>query len=280
MTHSPTSLHIVTAARWLADDFAAANDTLRIVHDLGLDLGLDLGPDAEQTAWWCALKFAGRLHATGIAPGFIAPGPRFTTRLGRDALGRDMVACRMNEAHLRGARWENAPVHAKLAEAKRSDLPAQVYPNLDLFLDLAAETGIPGDSYAQLSDPVDMVTEARCYILDGQAVTGAVYLDHGITWDAFPTPPDAKWALVAAAGIAAGLGAQPRAYTLDMARLADGSIVVVEANPAWSSNPYNSRLDLVTDCVLASQSDPDSIWAWHPDPAILTLRYPLPRRSA
>ena len=184
--------------------------------------------------------------------------------------------------------WADRPVHAKLAEAKLNRLPAAVYPNLDAFRAAANAAGIPGTAWVQLSNPVEMVTEARCWILHREVVAASVYLHNGQTWDAFTSPLDTEWAAGWAAGVVKRIHHQPDTYTLDVARLTDGSIVAIEANPAWASNPYHAQLGPVIDCILASQQAdiPRSRqrnpvpWVWTPDPALPhNRRHTLPWRT-
>lgn len=271
-------LHVVTPARWLAEDLSAgAPPEVRVVHDMGLDL-----PEhADGIAWWCPMNFAARLLASGVDPAFTAPGPGFTADMSEGVLGRRVVACRLAVAARSGQRWNGRPVHAKLAESKLRALPAAVYPDLWAFLAAAEQAHVPPGSMVQLSDPVEMVTEARCFVVDRQVVTGSVYLDRGTTWDGFATPPDSSWAEGFAGGVVARLHKQPPAYTLDVARLADGSLVVVEANPAWSSNPYHCEAGPVVAAILAAQgrrSMDVRRWRWQPDPSIPSRSYPLPQR--
>lgn len=273
-------LHVVTPARWLAEDLSAgAPPGVRVTHDLGLDLPAN----ADALSWWCPMNFAARLLASGVDPAFTSPGPEFTAGLPEGLLGRRVVACRLSAAAKAGARWTASPVHAKLAEAKREVLPAKVYQDLWSFLREAEVAGIPCGSMVQLSDPVEMVTEARCYIRDRKVVAGSVYLDAGVTWDGFASPPDTGWAEGFATGAVSRIVRQPPAYTLDVARLADGGLVVVEANPAWSSNPYNCEARPVVETILASQGNRGldaRRWRWTPDVSIPSRSYPIARIPA
>lgn len=261
-------LRVVTPAKWLADDLAAAApDDLRIVQDLGLDLD---PADAPKAFWWCPQRHAIRLVNSGVDPRFTAPGPHFTEHLEYRFRGRHMVACILANAETLGSEWAHRPVHAKLAEAKLNAVPAAVYPDLGAFLSAAEAAGLPRMAMVQLSEPVEMVTEARCWILDRTVVAASVYLDHGVTWDGFEESRDTGWAVEFAGKVVENTGWQPRAFTLDVARLADDGLVVVEANPAWSSNPYYADPAAVIDCILASQHDKSQThqWGWQPDPAM------------
>lgn len=273
-----TTFRVVSTARWLADDFAAAAPPgVTVVHDLGLDLPARL----EDTAWWCPMNYAARMLASGHNPRFTAPGPGFTAAIPPGLLGRRVAAGPLSRATRFGARWVARPVHAKVAEAKLRALPAAVHPDLGAFLAICRRIGVPAGAMVQLSDPVEMVTEARCFVLDRQVVAASVYLADGVTWDGFPAPRDASWAAGFASGVVARIRHQPRAYTLDVARLASHDLVVVEANPAWSSNPYHCQLGPVIDTVAAAQGATDRTakrWAWTPDVSIPSRTYPLPRR--
>lgn len=271
-------LRIVTPARWLADEFsAAAPDDLIVLHDLGLVMPENIA----STAWWCPMQYAARLLASGAPPRFTAPGPRFTAELPAGVLGRTVTACRLGDLRRAGTRWVARTVHAKIAEAKLATVPSQVYRNVGEFIETASNAAVSDNSIVQLSDTVDMDVEARCFVMDRRVVAASVYLDHGTAWDGLPGPGDTSWATGFATGVVASIRRQPRAYTLDVARLRDGRPVVVEANPAWSSNPYHCDLRVVTSAVLASQAgSPWSRWRWRPDPAIAARQYPLPRARA
>ena len=277
-------LRVVTTARWLPAELAAAAPAdLEVVADLGLDLERGVG---DGTSWWCPQRWAARLLASGVDPGFCTPGPGFTADLPAGALGRPVEvypygllrrAMRRDEPVDDIHRWMRGPVHAKLAEAKRDALPATVYRSLVGFINAADAAGLPGEALVQLSEPVDMVTEARCFIVDGTVTAASVYLDGGVTWDGFDRVPDPGWAAEFAQLVADHADGQPPAYCLDGARLASRDLVVVEANPVWCANPYHADRAPVVEAILASQHCTDPLWWWRPDPAMPAAQ-PIPRR--
>lgn len=62
----------------------------------------------------------------------------------------------------------------------------------------------------------------------------------------------------------------PAAFVLDVALLADGTWVVLETNPAWSSGQYGADLGAVIECLFAvNDAAAIGTWAWNPDPYLV-----------
>lgn len=274
-------LRVVTPAGWLADEFAvAAPATVEVVHDYGFDVPAD----AAGLFWWCPQQFAVRLLASGVDPVFSAPGPDFAAELPMEVLGRRVEvfpfglvrrSARTGQPIDGTGRWLAKPVHAKLAEAKLSRLPAAVYQDLAGFVAAGETAGLPDNASVQLSDPVSLAVEARCFIVDGQVTASSVYLADGVTWDGFDVVPDSRWAATFADDVIADLTDLPAAFALDVARTPDDELLVVEANPAWCANPYHADRAAVLEAILASQQRRTG-WGWQPDAAMSMFARPLP----
>lgn len=270
-------LRVVTPARWLPADLAAgAPAGVRVVHDLGLDVDPATGPDV---AWWCPGVHGARLVAAGVPVAFTAPGPHFTARLPHTMTGRRLWTGTLDELELAPA-WTRGPVHAKAAEVKVGALPAAVHPDLATFARVSGEHLAPG-TVVQVSEPIALGTEYRCFVVAVEVVACAAYLAGGRTWDAWsaadapPVGPARAYGAYVARNIPG-----PPAYVLDVAQARHGRWLVVEANPAWSSNPYHYPPGPVVDAILTAQQ-PDERWTWQIDPHLVraaTYR-PLPLTS-
>lgn len=270
------ALRVVSSARWLAEDFAAAS-VLPVHHDLGLDLRAEPG---ARTAWWAPMSFAARLIATTGVNAFLAPGPHWTARLPRRWTGRGVVTARFEDIEAGRCLGPGGPVHVKPSEVKVASVPAAVYPSLDAFL--ATRPVLHPQTIVQVSEAVDYVREVRCFTAGRNVVASSVYLDGGVTWDAWDlaTAPSPDAGADFAARVLADPDVQvPPAMALDVGQHPDGTWSVIEANPAWSSNPYHADLAGVVGsiCLAQPRGGEFSNWLWQPDPQLaVALRRPLP----
>lgn len=259
------TLIAATQRRWIADDLrAGAPDGVEVRHDQGLD-----APDVPgRCAWWTPAAHAARLQRGGIAMNLSAPGPGWLAALDVELLGRRVWAGPLSEI-------ADAPRagFAKPAEAKVDGLPAAWWDDTTHFAAAAGAAGMDDASWVQVADRrLALVEEHRCFVLDGAAGPTSPYLDadgntYEIGWEhdgRFDHTGAHRFAGEAAAELA---DTAPRAYTLDVARCADGTWVVLEANPAWCSGFYGCAPTSVTAAVVASSdSDADhGAWVWRPD---------------
>ena len=265
------NLRIVTHARWMADDFKSA-DVLPIVQDLALG---DLPDKPSTTAWWCPQNYAARLLASGIDPFFQSQGHDFLSR-SHMALGQQCdIALRETWAGRLDSLPDLPSGFCKPAEAKYELLPAMIYESVFAFVDAARVAGLTEDSLVQWSEPISLVSEFRHFVAHGQVVASALYMvtdPDGAqrTWDTFEGSEGvlASGALSKpyAQSVVDALGDdQPDGWVLDMGFDDDGGVHIIEANAAWSSNPYECDPTGVIESVLSSQGDPDSKFLWTPD---------------
>lgn len=265
-------LRVASSARWLAQDFADASGSAVVVHhDLGLDLPASL---PSSTLWWAPTSYAARLAASGVHVPFQAPPADFLAHVDGALLGRRVAFGTMaSPPKLTG------PVHAKIADAKVTDLPAQVWPDAAAFYEAARKASIPEQSVIALSDVVTFTSEVRCFMLADRVAAASVYLSGGLTWDGL----DARDCQAPAAAVehahdvAQSLQSVPAGWVLDVGLTTEGHWRAVEANPAWSSNPYHCDLRAVLEVIDAAQRPGRHLW--RPDPATLRGRAlrPLPR---
>lgn len=275
-------LRVVTPAAWLARDLASAG-TIPVVHDLGLDAPAD----TSRTAWWAPHRFVARLAVTpGVTrPALTSPGPDWLSTVPSRWLRREVWCgplARADGAPL----WARGAVFAKPAEVKLERFPAAVVRSPAELADRAAAAGLAPTSRVVLSQVVDFAEEHRCFVGPGPdgrpaVLAASAYLLDGVTWDAWETPSQAPPSVRAAAfarKVAAAVPGPP-GFVLDVGRLRDGGWAVIEANAAWSSNPYHAAPTGVVASVLAAQRpDAEPGWSWRSDPVIDRFARPLPVR--
>lgn len=262
-------LEVVTSAVWLADDLAA-NTLIPVRHSLGLD-----APDpSDRSALWCSGAWAGRVAATGIRHPFLAPGPAWLAGLPQEFLGRKLRSGMLGGLLDRPFR---KPLFVKLAEHKSQTFDARVHADVESLRAHAAaafegrDRQLVRELAVIVSQPVEFVQEFRAFIAEGQVTTVSHYLtrEGGTeqTWQSHgrhdgPFTGDA-WRFAQNVCDAKGIDQAP-GYTLDVGRLADGRWAVVEANAAWSSNPYHADPDGAVASILSSQRECE-VWRWRPD---------------
>lgn len=262
-----TELRVVTSARWLAEDLASVG-VLPVRHDLGIDLR----STSPTTAWWAPMHFAARMFATTGHNPFRAPGPRWTADLDRTWTGRTVVvttAGALEAAAGCAPLLEHEPVHVKPAEVKVSSLTAHVVAHPGAARAAVADSRLHPDTPVQLSQVIDPVAEYRMFVLDGEVVAASAYLVDGVTWDGWgeTDAPHAGEAQRFATDVLSDprtTAGGPRAFVMDVARTGDGRWVVLEANPAWCSNPYHADRRGVVAAVLAAQGDGPAPWSIDP----------------
>lgn len=277
------NLLVVTSARWLADDLAAAG-TIDVGHSLGLDAPVLDG----RTALWCSGSWATRLLKTGIPHPFLSAGPHWLATVPPEFLRRKVWAARLGDLPYKGIN----PTFYKLAEHKHGSIPAGVTIGRGIFQRTAgaAFDFAPGyeDLHVNGSEPMVYAREFRCFISHGTVVAASFYLatvpgingsTATITWDAYEPhrAPDSSAAAAFAQKVVDAMGTnQPPGYVLDVGEDAQGNWSVIEANAAWSSNIYHAPAAGVIEAVLASQERGNPRWGWRPDGIFLDRARPLP----
>lgn len=309
---NPT-LHVVTHRAWVAYDLKDGAERLATLpesHPLGgvkvnveHHLGFDLPPLSPGDAIWAPMETMARVAAQDPRLRLADPGPEFLTDLPWRLTGRtvELLDTEDMDALVPGdIRDDGDVVFAKPANCKIEDFPA-CWDDYDGHILRAIAARCPAEQKFLVTDTVlDLVAEVRLFVLDEQVVTFSPYLLHAPdgtqrTWD--ETMP---WTHTAAA---VEFGASvldwlrevdrpmPRSYTLDVGVLADGTWVVIETNPVWSSAFYGANTSAVITCLFAAVTvtpgsdltsgrySPPAPSEWTPDPylaARVAQQRPLP----
>jgi hypothetical protein len=225
----------------------------------------DQVPDPDifsSVAYWTSGQLAARLQLSGLALDLLAPGPGWLEEVGAEVTGRRVESGNLEEVP--GGR-----LFVKALEHKVPGLPAGVQDGA-AFVDRARTLGVPTASMFQwCRDVVRFDHEHRFFVAAGEVVTGSAYRVSG---EHCLRSPLTRQAQEHAHALVRDLGDLcPPACTLDLGLdTATGRWVVVEANPAWSSGPYDNDPVGVVDVVEASQGEADLRWKWRPDPALVT----------
>ena len=164
------------------------------------------------------------------------------------------------------------------AEAKRSDVPARRYADAAAFdtvmgplrniekLELLATTAW-----------FDIDSEYRVFTRGRDVLTTSPYWVQDEPWTPLLYTHRASFHLEAAQWVRDFLhhlsnDDVPPAAVLDVARLVDGRLVLLEANQCWGSGLYGCDPHAALDAVLAANTTGhDERWLWRPDPAAALL---------
>lgn len=268
-------LAVVTDAVWLAEELAAAE----VARVRRMPPFLRQIPEPGERVW-APTDYLMRLRASGWdgpleALGWdwlaaVAAGHRILTR-------REVVATSLGEAVHHGR-----PRFLKPAEAKLAALPARVYGPQDGPA-LAAALGRYGAGLRVLSQQVmpPLAQEHRVYAIDAVPAGSSCYLIRDAegtetAWDGLDPQAsrDDPGALSFAAAVLDRMPQAPGAVVLDVGRLPDGTWVLIEANPVFSSAPYHVDPAVVVRSILACQRG-DPRWAWEPDPVLAAAAHRL-----
>jgi hypothetical protein len=166
----------------------------------------------------------------------------------------------------------------KPAGFKCPDFPAQWITSAPAALDLMLDIGLPSNSHIQISDTyLDILAEFRCFCVGRSVKACSPYLgDPG-----YRVNVAKRYAQLVLDDLSDN--ALPPAFVMDVAYDSKRGWLVVEANPAWSSNPYDCESEGVVQTVLHANLGPtSSYWQWEPDPYLmekgpsaLSLRSPV-----
>ncbi|WP_157970755.1 ATP-grasp domain-containing protein [Nakamurella deserti] len=206
----------------------------------------------------------------GVPLRLSGPTPEWFAGLGPAVTGRAWH--RVGPAGARGM-LTTGPVFVKLADAKSRLVPARRYPGVAEFDAVMAAAGNLPVELLATRDWLDIDSEYPVFTRGREVLTASAYRVQDEPWGPLLHTHRASFHVEAAAHVADLLGglsgdAVPPAAVLDVARLADGRLVVLEANQAWGSGLYGCDPDAVLGAVLAA-NDPGVAerWRWRPDPA-------------
>lgn len=289
------TLHVVTHRRWVADDLATNTVGVPVRHHLGFDL-----PDWEPgDAAWAPMEWMARAKVADPRLRLADPGPRFLAALPPELTGRNVEVLTLAQMKERaddhaadhGVLVDGPSYFAKPANCKIEAFEAR-WDDLEGHVLTAVAAQVPdAQPFLLTSTRLDLVEEHRLFVLEGEVATSSPYLQHlvqgphlfqgGTTWH--------EHMVSHRTGDAEEFGAhvldtttvpRPRAFVLDVGVLRDGTWVVIETNPVWSSAFYGADVDTVVECLAASVEvdEPGSaVHEWAPDPWLLerSSRQPL-----
>lgn len=258
---------VVSQANWVAEDFVAGLGDRHLITSYGLDLPQLKEWDA--VSWWMPAAFAARVQRLGLAGGLTAPGPQWMPSVPHE-LSQRVISAEPLKNFLTLADTEKH-YFVKPAEAKMDFFEAS-WRTVDEAKALVAEQKfLPEESIVQYTESLlDFSEEHRFYILDGQVMTGSVYLAGGVTYYDGATSQRSREAEQYASEAALALSDnQPRAYTLDVGYDTLGERwTVIEGNPAWCSGLYGSdpaQALKVIDISCTGVGEQEK-FLWVPDP--------------
>lgn len=248
-----STCHVVTFRQWIAEELAAGSEISGI--DVSHSYGLDIPAYQSGDSWWAPTQWLAHAMCS-VDISLCAPGAALLPKLRSDIMMATL-------GHLPDI---TVPIFAKVAEAKIENLPASVWPSVQAFAHAARGAGVPDSSAVHLTTTlIDFRVEVRCFVAHGRVLTASTYLVDGHTegWGID------QWCLDAA-GFAQQciqtLDDQPDGWVIDVGLDQRGTWRVVEANPAFSSSPYDADpvgvLRTLDACSKATS------WRWIPDPWI------------
>jgi hypothetical protein len=216
---------------------------------LALALGAQIDLAGPNAAWFAALgpAITGRTWTVLTPPG------------ARELLGR-------------------GPAFVKLADAKHHSFPARRHADPESFDAALAALGA-SDELQLLATTgwLDIDSEYRAFTRGRDVLTTSPYLVQDDPWTPLLHTHRASFHVEAAEFVASVLhdlpdDDVPPAAVLDVARLADGELVVLEANQCWGAGLYGCDPYAALEAVLAANTadltGADQRWRWAPDPAV------------
>lgn len=261
---------VVTHKNWLAEQFKPVGAVQ--------DFGFDINPDtAAETLWWAPGAWVASAHAAGVQLPLMSCGPRWLDTLPEEYTGRALATLTVQQSiNLAPAFDEEFERFVKLPEAKLDSFPARLHLINRHWATTLGQYRLPSDALVQLQMPVEFVVEARFWIAHGEITATSPYRFGDTVWGepGFSAAPEyvpgdgtamRKLALEVIANVAA-----PPGFVLDIGVTRDNQVLVVEANAAWSSGPYDGDPAGIKRAIEAAHDFEGAYpqWAWEPQPAL------------
>ena len=197
------------------------------------------------------------------------PAPEWFAGLGAEITGRPW---RLLNPAAAGALLADGPAFVKLADAKRREFPARRFGSAAELRARVDALGATADLQLLVTTGwLDLHSEYRVFTVGRAVVTVSPYLVFDEPWSPLLHTHRASLhddAAVFASDLLQALPDVPPAAALDVARLADGRFVLLEANQAWSAGLYGCDPDAVLRSVTAANTADDSAWTWRADPSL------------
>ena len=251
--------------------------------------GLEV-PNFKQTdAWWLpqenAIALNLSLDALKRKPiNFTAPGPHLLPSTPLKYTRRHVRTLTVSDSlESPTAGWW------KIAEAKVDDFDSR-WRTVDELVKEIEKSQLPLSSLLQVSSQrLQVSREYRSFVLDRSVTTTSIYLEtfkDGTTlsiYDGLQTDAEELETVRRFTQELVDRMSLPRGLTVDVAVLQDGSMAVLEYNPAWCSGWYDCDLKQVEATIKASLNDFSAQWVYIPDPYMLkriSKRAPLPATTS
>jgi hypothetical protein len=259
------TLRVVTHRNWLAEQFKQL-DGVHVVQDFGLDFD----PANLDDYWWAPGAWVARAYKSGMRLPLMSCGVDWLPNLPEAYRGRKV----QNKLLAEIFPGRTQATFAKLPEVKHDGVPAKVYGECYLRETLN-QYNLPAETIWQLQEPVEFVTEARFWIAHRHIVAFSPYRHRDWVWGAENRPfhPvwDARMSKMARfldgmlSNMSVGL---PRGCVIDVGITDDGDEMVIEANAAWSSGPYDGDPAGIFEAIKASHDFEGKYpeWAWRHSP--------------
>lgn len=238
------------------------------------DFGFDIDPaTAMETLWWAPGAWVASAAASGINLPLMSCGARWLDTLPQKYSGRSVATLTVEESIKVVLDSSEIERFVKLPEAKVDSFPASLHTLNRHWETTVNQYHLPPDALIQIQMPVDFVAEWRFWIAHGEVVAGSWYRVDDLIWGSddwtYANNKDSEY--VRAESVAATVAADPDVatppgYVLDIGLTADGRWIVVEANAAWSSGPYDGDPVGIVKAIEASHDFEGEFpqWAWQP----------------
>lgn len=274
-------LHVVTHRNWIADEFKRFGG----IQDFGFDVSEE---SAANDLWWASTYWVGQAKSAGVNIPLLSCGPRWLYTLPKKWTQRKVFVGAPVDVRAFVLEEKLPKIHVKLPELKLDNFPAAVMTVAELEHVLDNSPVISDGTLIQVSEVINLRSEARFFIAHGKVHALSWYRLAGKTFDSDDFTESLESSMFAdlvdkemremyalAVDVAANADAPP-GYVLDVGVLnKHGRVpVVVEANAAWSSSPYGADIYGVMEAVEAAH-DFEGVhqkWAFNPNQA--NLKYP------
>lgn len=261
---------VVTHKNWLAEQFAS----LGAVQDFGFDID---PTTARETLWWAPGAWVASAYVAGVTLPLMSCGPYWMDQLPMQYRGREVVTSTVEQSvaisRYCGSGFER---FVKLPEVKLDNFPARVHVINQHWGDTLGQYRLPPDALIQVQMPVDFVVEARFWIAHGEITAASPYRFGDTVWGepGFSNAPEylpgdgtdmRRLALEVIENVET-----PPGFVLDVGITTDNKVMVVEANAAWSSGPYDGLPAGIMKSIEAAHDFEGAYpqWAWTPQPAL------------
>lgn len=244
---SERPFRVVTHRNWLAEFFAPVGGKQ--------DFGMDIDPaSANDMLWWAPGHWVARAAAAGVHLPLLSAGPRWLARYPKLPQRPVAVLPARHVPRLITVSGQEG-LHTKLPEVKDERFPAAVRTCEEMRTALD-EGHVHTDELVQVSPETEFDDrEARLFLAHGK-VTAATWYRYGGVWHDAP-----EWETGQNTDTLAAMSRDveellrdvdcPPGFVVD-ATTVHGRTVVIEANAAWSSNPYDADPHGVYAAVIAA----------------------------